>query len=145
MVRKANLMENSYHLVSEFSLAPIFFLLLCFTIPVSVAIHPSNQTAGINTRLELECAFNDALQSEWYKDGIIIPNTKNLRSYVISDVTPRDIGYYFCRGMGFDSIVDTDVASVYVRGTGLHEKTHTHTHTQPILYIIKFMSKLLSK
>ncbi|XP_071492953.1 uncharacterized protein [Diadema antillarum] len=99
--------------VSYATLAAICFT--CIEVPPRVSEHPLSQTVNMNSTVQLTCRFEHARRHDWYRNDVIIENTENLNTLIISSVTARDIGYYFCLGVGWnDQTVQTNTASVYV-------------------------------
>ena len=93
-----------------------FYLEFLNPVPVSVAVHPQNQTVDLNSTVRLTCAFEYAREYNWYKDGLMLPNTKNIGTLTIQMASPKDIGYYSCKGKGITLEAETHSASVYVKG-----------------------------
>ena len=85
-------------------------------VPVSVAVHPQNKTVDLSSTVSLTCMFHNARQYNWYKDGLPLSNNENNDTLTIAMVSPKDIGYYYCKGKGIASEVETHRASLFVNG-----------------------------
>ncbi|XP_038054084.1 uncharacterized protein LOC119726452 isoform X33 [Patiria miniata] len=87
--------------------------------PISVLKHPEPSliTASLYDTVTLECQFENANRFAWYRNGVVLPGTRDVSFLTIAGVTSTDRGYYWCEGSGLQGVtLQTNASLLLIDG-----------------------------